>query len=178
MPLVCRRVKFCKQNTAMLKFSRGTISVAVFCLQNFISLHYYFCWSGLYRSHVSSAYSFAVLCSPLWLMFVPCLYPKILLKQCYHFLLDLLGRLKWKQRLYTKFWGANKVYYGRRANGEFIILSLQSRPKWAKCVPVFRPKRPKNRRFTGGGVHSLISHMCRPAAEGYKFCAVLVWKRV
>ena len=31
---------------------------------------FHFCWSGLYRS---PAYSFAVLCSPLWLMFVtPC----------------------------------------------------------------------------------------------------------
>ena len=36
-------------------FSRSTISIAdyciaVFCLQNLTCLHYYFCWSGLYRS--------------------------------------------------------------------------------------------------------------------------------
>ena len=33
-------------------FSRSTISIAVFCLQNLTCLHYYFCWSGLYRSYV------------------------------------------------------------------------------------------------------------------------------
>ena len=26
--------------------------IAVFCLQNLICLHYYFCWSGLYKSYV------------------------------------------------------------------------------------------------------------------------------
>ena len=47
------------------KFSRSTISIAVFCLQNLICLHYYFCWSGLYRSYVVRHIplrSFAVLC--------------------------------------------------------------------------------------------------------------------
>ena len=46
-------------------FSRSTISIAVFCLQNLICLYYYFCWSGLYRSYVLlhiRLRSFAVLC--------------------------------------------------------------------------------------------------------------------
>ena len=55
----------CRVDVLQSSFSRSTISIAVFCLQNLICLHYYFCWSGLYRSYVLRHIrlrSFAVLC--------------------------------------------------------------------------------------------------------------------
>ena len=49
-----------------------------------------------------------------------CLPPKILHKHCLQFLLGpLLYPGETKNKGYAKFWGADKVYYGRCANGEF-----------------------------------------------------------
>ena len=51
--------------------------------------------------------------------------PKILHKHCYQF---LLGRLLYpgeiKNKGYAKYWGANKVDYGRCASGVFGLFSL------------------------------------------------------
>ena len=44
---------------------------------------FHFCWSGLYRSYVFRHISFAVLCSPLWLMFVHYFLPFLLLQSMY-----------------------------------------------------------------------------------------------
>ena len=35
-------------------------------------------------------------------------------------------------------------------NNEIIITIPNSRPKWAKCIPVFRTKRPKHPTRRGG----------------------------
>ena len=52
----------------------------------------------------------------------PCLPPKILYKHC---LLFLLGLQQYPREIednvYAKFWGANKVYYGRCANGNVFM---------------------------------------------------------
>ena len=42
---VCFEFFWCRVDVLQSKFSRSTISIAVFCLQNLICLHCYFCWS-------------------------------------------------------------------------------------------------------------------------------------
>ena len=42
-----------------------------------------------------------------------------------------------------------------------------SRPKWAKCIPVFRPKRPKNPTHRGGTyLYSLYKGVAPPGGGG------------
>ena len=40
-----------------------------------------------------------------------------------------------------------------------------SRPKWAKCIPVFRPKRPQNHTLWGGYLYGLYKEVPPPGFQ-------------
>ena len=57
-----------------------------------------------------------------------CLPPKIFISIVFNFSWDVWNNTKiLKNKGYAKFWGANKVYYGRCADGESSPLSMYSR---------------------------------------------------
>ena len=62
----------------------------------------------------------------------PCLpLPKILHNLCFSVLLGVSAvPREIKNNAYAKFWGANKVYYGRCANGEFQLDQKSNRRRW------------------------------------------------
>ena len=75
----------------------------------------------------------------------PCLPPKIVHKYCFQFLLGWLYVLREiENNAYAKFWGANKVYYGRCESGEwtqnkcFVSRSF-AHPSWATMCPRLPP---------------------------------------
>ena len=62
----------------------------------------------------------------------PCLpLPKILHNLCFSVLLGVSAvPREIENNAYAKFWGANKVYYGRCANGEFQLDQKSNRRRW------------------------------------------------
>ena len=84
--------------------------------------------TNTYRNHFSRSYENRSICYLQIYHNTPCFPPKIFHKHCLRF---LLGRLQYPGEIgnngYSKFWWANKVYYGRCANGEYRHHEVEAR---------------------------------------------------